>query len=1386
MAETRRLSTSQRNIFLSQERHSRKSINTLHIVLSFLEEVQNETICAAVDAVTGSIDLFSSPLVLRDGFRVFAEKGGSPKPCRLIRCSSSELPRRLDERKYDYLPLDGLPYDFCLFAADDGQAALSLQIHHILIDGFSTGLLCNEILKAYEALSQDRHYQYLLPQFFGLERQDPPDESSFWKEYLRDIQPYTASFPTGEECAKALEYKGSLSGELSQAIDRYCADNSLRPYTVFMAALAIYQMYIRDAEESYIVLPRLNRDTADERKAIGCFVLPVPLRIRRNDSFMELCRSIEAEGKLASAHKKCGLSEILEVLMESGGDDTLLQYTLNFQKSNIDSKSRTKLSFSACGAMSNLATLNISDWNSDGTYEITYDYRGDVLSEAYMTYFHGSLIRILRQVLDGMDAVGELAILTEEEESFLKTGMRGRSVALNSGEMIISLFEKAAVAAGGGPAVIAEDQTLSFARLDELSNAVANKLRTQGVIKGSLAAFRLKRDSNLVPVILGILKAGCAFLPIDLKYPAGRTEYILENSRAGILIDETNVRDYTGYEDTRKPDVRLDPEDLAYCIYTSGTTGKPKGVLLKHRGIVNIANPGNNPFNQAITAAGKGILAIGSIAFDISLFELFVMLLNGKYVVLAPDDAMADALKIADLIMANDVNILHCTPSRLNEYMTIPAFEKALRNLDYLLSAGEVLPKSLIGRLSRDYEIQVFNGYGPTECTIGATITEAGDNETIGRPIANTGIHILNKAGKRLPFGTVGEIAISGAGVGREYLGLPELTQEKFILLDGERAYRTGDFGFFAMDGRVRYIGRNDNQVKLRGLRIELSEIENCLLSSKGIDGCAVLVLDIGGRQHLTGFYTGPEAEGGDEIKAYLRRHLTYYMVPDILIKLERMPLTVNGKIDKEALAKIDIEIRTDYVAPATREEQILCEAFEYALEKEKVGVNDNFFESGGTSLLAAKVMVHVKKNHLALDYADIFENPTPSLLAKNLQNRRRKDFDAEMGNRDYTRIDALLTKNIRTGKPPERLGEVLLTGATGYLGCHVLDELMQDPTVGTIYCLVRSGKKISAERRLKAKLFYYFDGKHTDSFSGKIRIIEGDITDRNCLEAIGVPIDTVINSAANVAHFVYGDSLREVNVDGVANLVSFCRKKNSRLIQISTISIGGFSAEEGKVLAEQSLYLGQTIHNQYVYSKYEAECLVLEAAAGGLPARILRVGNLQGRLSDGEFQMNLKENAFASHLKCYYHLGFAPTALKEATVNLSPVDETAKAIVLLSKMPSENTVFHVVSSDEVHYKELFQQMEKVLGITFGYLEESEFEALLDEYAKDGRKYKQVESILIEKNGMRMKEVAIDSAFTVEMLKESGFEYHKIKDSYLEQYFKALDGLGFFEEEGMI
>ncbi len=544
----------------------------------------------------------------------------------------------------------------------------------------------------------------------------------------------------------------------------------------------------------------------------------------------------------------------------------------------------------------------------------------------------------------------------------------------------------------------------------------------------------------------------------------------------------------------------------------------------------------------------------------------------------------------------------------------------------------------------------------------------------------------MDLEGKPLPLGVTGELWIGGTGVGQGYYGNVKTTREKFVTKDGLPFYKSGDLARQTATGEVEILGRNDGQIKLRGLRIELGEIEAALSTYPDIGMVTVFVGQIHNQEHLLAYYTAKSSIEPAELREFLLKSLTKYMVPTAYLQVDTMPTTPNGKIDRKALPPALLMKQSDYVAPNNEKEEAYCQIFAEILGLSQVGITDHFFDLGGTSLLVTQVTLEASKRGYQLNYGDVFAHPTPKELALLGQKEEAKDQNDEISQYDYAKIHKLLEGNclsLLREDDSRPLGHVCITGATGYLGIHILYEYLKSQK-GIAYCVVRGGK-LSEERRLKSLLGYYFpeDLDHFLTLWGtRLQVVEGSITEASLYEKLEkLPIDTMLNCAANVKHFSAGNDIEEVNLHGLKKAIDFALKIKCRLIQVSTASVAGMSVEnqppENLRPTETNLYFGQDLSNQYVNSKFLAERSLLEAVVEqGLDGKIMRVGNLMAR-EDGEFQINFSTNNFLGRLRAYTIVEKVPYSALSAPVEFSPINETARAILLLSTTSANCSIFH-------------------------------------------------------------------------------------------------------------
>jgi thioester reductase-like protein len=697
------------------------------------------------------------------------------------------------------------------------------------------------------------------------------------------------------------------------------------------------------------------------------------------------------------------------------------------------------------------------------------------------------------------------------------------------------------------------------------------------------------------------------------------------------------------------------------------------------------------------------------------------------------------------------------------------------------------------------------NGYGPTECTIFSTIFDVADKEPnipIGHPLANLRLYITDTEGRRLPAGAVGELWISGPQVSRGYLNRPEKTAETFIPNPFEsgypydRVYRTGDIVRYRMDGNIEFVGRNDGQIKIRGFRVETKEVESVIREFPNVKDVTVQPFDNpSGGKFIAAYIVCDGELDTKALSDFILQRKPPYMVPAAFAKLEKIPLNVNQKVDRKALPSPVMSSNESYVAPEGDTEKALCEIFADILGLERVGATDNFFDLGGSSLMVTSVLVSAEKRGLKFSYGDVFNNPTARALTSFIgggEVKPAEDKDDVYGY-DYSEIDKVLAGNtLEAFLEGERIplgGNILLTGATGFLGIHVLRELIeQTDKDSVIWCLLRGRGSITAEQRLAEMLVYYFKENYRQLIGSRIRLIQGDMSDASVFDAIinsGTKIDLVVNCAANVKHFSRGDDILKVNYYGVVNLAGFCMARGARLLQVSTISVGGMTDKPvPEVLSENMLFFGQNTDNQYVVSKFLAERYILEKVAEGrLKAKIIRVGNLSPRAEDGEFQINFNSNASMGRLKAYRMLGACPYQLLESKMEFSPIDDTARAVVLLAGTPDANVVFHASNDHLLPMDDILSRLHKDDGSPLDYVETDEFVRRMDAAKDDPEKSRILSSIIAyaqAEGQVQLQENIATVDFSMQVLHRLGFRWDSTTRDYVDMIFEMLASMNFF------
>lgn len=1167
------------------------------------------------------------------------------------------------------------------------RVSLFVDFHHLIFDGASMNLFMSNLKTLLEGGTVEREGASYFD-FVREEEQNLDANRKFFAGLLKDFESASeiASDVHGKSDGKAEIFEQEISGGL----ESYCRDKGLTPAAMCFAALSYVVARYSANRKVYLTTISSGRNNVKFSDTFGMFINTLPLAAELEDiSVAEFVKKTAETFAATIEHENYPFAQIAA----DYSFDPKIMY--EYQVGVIDEYNIPKFTgvekFSHAAAKFKLIVRIVGESSAP---RISIEYN----TADYSANLIAGLAKSFNIVLEKFTAqdnrpVRKISLLDDEREKILATFRNNTNPATIDKvyRYFHEGFEEQATKNPDKTALIAADCSLTYGELDAAANRIANALIARGIKPQSRVALLLPRTSRAIIAIFGVLKAGCAYIPCDTEYPAERIKQIIDDSDATCVITTADrltsekfidVEELLTHENSARPQVEISPDDTAYLIYTSGSTGKPKGVMIAHRNAANFFT--NNPANIMVDILVKNVrrfVSVSTFSFDLTLKEIILPLFNGLTLVLADKEQANNPDKLAELILRTNGDAINATPSRIYQYLESDAFADALKDFKFIGSGGEKYPPALLEKLRTITKARIINTYGPTETTISANMKDLthAENISVGRPLLNVTEFIVDGDGNELPPGIVGELYIGGAGVGKGYNNLPDKTAERFIDYNGMRVYKSGDYARWTSSGDVEILGRMDNQIKLRGLRIEIGEIEGTLAKIPAIKTAVVKIVKIKNIEHLCAYFTAESLIDIEHLKAELGKTLPNYMVPTAYLQPEKMPMTLNGKIDLKSLPEATIFRNKSTTKAENKIEGDFCKIFGSILQIEDVGADESFFDLGGTSLLVTRVVIMAQKLGYKVNFSDVFINRTPRELAALQESETTSVVDKEISDYDYSKLEPILDANnpdnFRNGQR-QPLGNIVLTGATGYLGIHILHEFIENHA-GKAYCLLRGKKDLPAETRLKAQLFYYFDQNYAEIFGKRIFILEGDITRPDTLEQIkSVPdVSTVINCAALVKHFSAGNEIEVVNVGGVQNLIEVCKAHNLRFIQVSTMSTvrSGIKGEvdENAIPTERTLYFRQSLTNKYVRSKFLAERAILDATANdGLNAKIMRVGTLSARYSDGEFQINAVTNSSMGRLKIFAILGKCPFAQMDNLVEFSPIDKTAKTILLFSETP--------------------------------------------------------------------------------------------------------------------
>ncbi|SMG18349.1 non-ribosomal peptide synthetase [Paenibacillus aquistagni] len=882
---------------------------------------------------------------------------------------------------------------------EDQEYRLLMSFHHIIMDGWCMSIIMNDLQAFYTKLVQGVELEDLRAEATNnqtkyedyvrlIAERDHSHDMAYWEELLQGYEEARGIRPQGyaeqNQDAEPVRYEELLLDEAStRQLESYCKAHGITLNTLVEAAWGIVLQRYNNTQDVVFgkVASGRNVDLQGIDQMVGLFIHTLPVRVRtvEKQTIAELLAQLHDQALHTAQHE---ISSLVEIQASTGLGSPLIQSLLafeNYYEQDAAATSSLPLELMAAREQTNYPLTLLANKSKVLGFRFMYD------TSLYTQEEVARLLKRLKLALMQMAEqpalpVAQIDLLDEAEHKQVALHFNDTSTSINRERTVVELFEEQVSRKPNEVAVVSEAMNLTYGELNAKANQLAGMLRAKGVKPDQLIGITAERKVETIIGLVAILKAGGAYLPIDPKYPEQRIQYLLEDSSTSLILttefdfsfinmkpyanqtELLHLRDESLYQGpTANPERVNAAHDLAYVIYTSGTTGQPKGVMIEHLSINRLVQD-----TQYVDFSQIRILQTGSLAFDASTFEIWGALLNGGELYLVDEEVLTDTQALKQAIQHYQVNTMWLTVSLFNHMVMedVSAFD----TLTNLLIGGEQLSPIHVKRLlDHNSNIKLINGYGPTESTTFAVTHPIHDAACIpiGSPIANTEVYIMN--GDQLcGIGMQGELCIAGIGLARGYLNKPELTAAKFVSHPEQPEkliYRTGDLACWRADGVIDYLGRIDEQVKIRGFRIELHEIKSKLMELEHIQDAAVIMIEEAGEKHLCGYVVADYKLDLQAVKLGLSDVLPSYMIPSQLIQLEILPVTRNGKLDRSALPKPSFSAGSNYTAPRDEVEARIAEAFSSILGAETIGIHDSFFERGGHSLRATRLINAVEQS---------------------------------------------------------------------------------------------------------------------------------------------------------------------------------------------------------------------------------------------------------------------------------------------------------------------------------------------------------------------------------------------------------------------------------------
>ncbi|MCY9537232.1 amino acid adenylation domain-containing protein, partial [Paenibacillus thiaminolyticus] len=1041
------VSHAQRRLFFIQQMEPNSTAYNMPSIYHITGPLKESILYKAFDLLVQRHEVLRTKFLLRDGHPVqqvlpsidftcaYADLSEEPEACKQE--AIQRFIQKESETCFDFQQETLFRVKLCKVAEE--KYMLFMNMHHMISDQWSWDIFMGDFNRIYESLQQGidpvlpalniQYKDYAVWQNNAINNGGLADSESYWlKKFHQDIP--VLDLPTDFQRQPVQTFASAsedyfIPESIVSWLREIARKHDASMFMVMLSSVSIWLSKLTNQQDIIIGTPEAGRNHMDIEEVIGFFINTLSLRLEVNTehTFIEALADCKQQALEAYMHHEYPFDKLVEKINPERDIGRNPIFSVMFQYiDKIEEKNQiTGLEVQAVESNNSMTNFDLSlvCLEQDNGASLRIEYRSDLYAPATVQRMIRYWGNVIEQVANQPDIRFEhIELLSADEKQAMLTGFKEIHDSYGDDhKTIIDLFEEQSERTPDHIALVFEDQELSYSALNERVNQLARTLLASGVSANQLVGIIAERSMEMIVGVLAILKAGGAYVPIDPNYPEERIRYMLEHSGAEVLLLHRSMRnqvtfdnkiivldDHESYHDDKtNPGLPIRPDQLAYVIYTSGTTGQPKGVMIEHRQLQYIAQAWTQEYK--LDEFPVRLLQWASFSFDVFTGDYIRCLLHGGKLVICPTESRLDLERIYQLMKKNEITMLDLTP-----VLAIPLMDYIYENnlnIDFLkivILGSDICPIQAFHRLISRYgsKMRILNCYGVTEAAIDSSYFENDEQQAyrflpIGKPLPGVKMYILDSNGNVQPPGIPGELFIGGLGVGRGYFKRPDLTQDKFVdnpFCAGEKMYKTGDMARWLPCGNIEFLGRFDNQVKVRGNRIELEEIESALIKNGHIREAVVIAReDETGQKRLYAFYVAAEMLASSVLKEPLRKTLPAFMVPSYFVQLDRLPVTPNGKIDRKALTVMNVtpQSEMEYIEPATEIEKTLVRVWQEVLHENKVGVLDNFFDLGGDSIKSIQVSSQLSGLGYKMEIRDLFRYPTIVELSTRIRPLHRK-----------------------------------------------------------------------------------------------------------------------------------------------------------------------------------------------------------------------------------------------------------------------------------------------------------------------------------------------------------------------------------------------------------